>query len=198
MAKAVEDAKPALQQAATEATKTATTAANDLAQQLLSTAQTKSDTLLQDLSKDVQTSITQLGSKLAGDTTLKGYLDNAVQSVVKGQDIQALDYYNKLVQSKLTDDQMAVVKQTGDVLSAFVVQKNFGALDGMQSEVAQIVNSLRKGDTTTAIPAIQKVASSAKLTDSQKELIGSLADKYAPGVKAATKSLQDGLQKLKF
>jgi len=198
VAKAIEDAKPALTQAATQTVATAKAVAVDLGQKLLATAQNTSDTLLQDLSKEVQSSVMQLGEKLTGDASLKGYLDNALKSVLAGQDVAALDYYQKLVQAKLTPEQTTLVKQTGDILSAFMVQKNFGALDGVQSEVGQIVNSLRKGDATAAIPYIQKVASNATLTAPQKELLTSLADKYAPGLKNATKSLQEGMKSLKF
>ena len=198
VAKAVEDAKPALTQAATQTVQVAATAAVDLGQKLLATAQNSSDSLLKDLSKEVQSSVAQLGEKLTADTTLKGHLDEALQSVLKGQDVAALDYYQKIVQAKLTPEQTTLVKQTGDVLSAFMVQKNFGALEGAQTEVGQIVNALRKGDTASAIPYIQKVASNATLTAPQKELITSLADKYAPGLKNAAKSLQEGVKSLKF
>jgi hypothetical protein len=198
VAKAVEDAKPALTQAATQTVQVAATAAVDLGQKLLATAQNSSDSLLKDLSQEVQTSVTQLGQKLAGDTTLKASLDEALQSVLKGQDVPALEYYQKLVQAKLTPEQTTLVKQTGDVLSAFMVQKNFGALEGAQTEVSQIVNALRKGDAATAIPYIQKVAGNAQLTAPQKELLTNLADKYAPGLKNAAKSLQEGVKSLKF
>jgi len=198
VAKAIEDAKPALTQAATQTVATAKAAAVDLGQKLLATAQNSSDSLLQDLSKEVQASVTQLGEKLTGDASLKGYLDDALKSVLAGQDVAALDYYQKLVQAKLTPEQTSLVKQTGDVLSAFMVQKNFGAMEGVQNEVGQIVAALRKGDTTSALPYLQKVASSATLTASQKELLSSLADKYAPGVKNAAKTLQEGMKSLKF
>jgi hypothetical protein len=198
IAKAMEDAKPALTQAATQTVQAASAAALDLGQKLLATAQNSSDNLLKDLSKEVQASVVQLGEKLAGDATLKGQLDSALQAVLQGQDVPALEYYQKLVQAKLTPEQTTLVKQTGDILSAFMVQKNFGALEGAQTEVGQIVSALRKGDTATAIPYLQKVATNAQLTAPQKELLSSLADKYAPGVKNAAKTLQEGMKSLKF
>lgn len=60
--------------------------------------------------------------------------------------------------------------------------------------MATIVNSLRKGEVASAVPAIQKISQNANLTAPQKQLIGSLADNYAPGLKKAADSLQQGLK----
>ncbi|HKI70339.1 MAG TPA: hypothetical protein VKA67_12160, partial [Verrucomicrobiae bacterium] len=88
-------------------------------------------------------------------------------------------------------------KQVGNLTSAYVVQKNFSSLDGAQGDVANIVNSLRDGEISAAVPSIQKVAQNANLTQPQKELIGTLTDKYAPGLKKVAGTLQQGLQDVK-
>jgi hypothetical protein len=75
------------------------------------------------------------------------------------------------------------------------VQKIFSKLDGAQDDVATIVGSLRAGKITPAIPAIKNVAGNAHLTDTQKQLITSVADKYTPGWQKA-KSAMDSLKKL--
>jgi hypothetical protein len=88
---------------------------------------------------------------------------------------------------------MQLAKDVGNLASAYVVQKNFASLEGAQSDVATIVNSLRQGQITPAIPAIQKVAQNASLTPTQKQLVASIADKYAPGVTKTAGALQQGL-----
>lgn len=84
--------------------------------------------------------------------------------------------------------------KVGNLASAYVMQKNFATLEGAQSDVATIVNSFRQGQITPAIPALQKVAKNASLTPTQKQLIASIADKYAPGIAKTAGALQQGLQ----
>jgi hypothetical protein len=84
----------------------------------------------------------------------------------------------------------------GNVGSAYIVQRNFSSLEGAQGDVAQIVNSLRKGTPTAAIPAIQNVAQNAKLTPAQKEVATSLVNQYVPGVKKVSDFLGGGLKSL--
>ena len=55
---------------------------------------------------------------------------------------------------------------------------------------------MRQGNITAAVPPLQKVAQNAGLTPSQKELVSSLADQYAPGLKKAAGTLQQGLKSL--
>jgi hypothetical protein len=57
-----------------------------------------------------------------------------------------------------------------------------------------IRSRLRKGEVTSAAPAIQKVASNANLTPTQKDLIASVADNYAPGLTKAAGTVEQGLQ----
>ena len=94
---------------------------------------------------------------------------------------ETLAAFQKLSQTKLTPEQTKLAKDVGHLGSAYLVHKNLGNLEGSQSDVAQIVHSLRKGNITEALPAVKKVSHNAKLTPAQKELLTSLADKYAPG-----------------
>jgi hypothetical protein len=59
--------------------------------------------------------------------------------------------------------------------------KKFATLEGSQTDVATIVKSLYGSNLTAVVQPLKNVASSAKLTDPQKQLIGTIADKYAPG-----------------
>ncbi len=90
---------------------------------------------------------------------------------------------------------MGLAKQVGNLASAYVVQKDFASLEGSQSDVATIVSSFRSGQITPAVPAIQNVAKNASLTDPQKQIISTVADKYAPGWKKAAGAL-DSIKKL--
>ena len=75
------------------------------------------------------------------------------------------------------------------------MQKNFSALDGAQGDVANVVSSLRSGKITAALPALKNIAQNAKLTDTQKQLITTIGDKYAPGLSKASGAV-DSLKKL--
>ena len=121
-----------------------------------------------------------------------------MQSLTAGEDSTALGQVFQVAQAatNLTPQQQQLAKEVGSLTSAFVVQKNFSSLDGAQGEVASVVNALRKGDITAAIPPLQKVAQNAGLTPSQKDLVSSLADQYAPGLKKAAGTLQQGLKSL--
>ena len=117
-------------------------------------------------------------------------------SLTGGHDSAALTSAFDLVKgAKPTPEQLGLAKQIGNLTSAYVVQKNFASLEGAQSDVANIVSSLRSGKVTAAIPSIKNVATSAHLTDGQKQLITTIADKYAPGWKKAGEAA-DAIKKL--
>ena len=96
----------------------------------------------------------------------------------------------------LTPEQKGLAKEAATLASAFVVQRNFAALEGAGGDVATLVTSLRKGEVASAVPAIQRIAKNANLTAPQKQLIGSMADQYAPGLRKAKDSLKKGLDGL--
>ena len=97
----------------------------------------------------------------------------------------------------LTPEQIGLAKDVGNVASAYVVQKNFASLAGAQGDVASLVNSLRQGQLTSTLMPLQNIAKNAALTATQKELVSSLADQYAPGLKKAADTLNQGLDTLK-
>ncbi len=172
-------------------------AAADVTAQFAKLAAAQSDRLLGSVGSDLVGKVTSLGQSLGANAAVKSQLDSALQSLITGNDSEAIGVAFQVVQAaNLTPQQLQLAKEVGNLASAYVVQKNFAALEGAQGDVATIVNSLRKGEVTAALPAIQKVAQNANLTSPQKQLISSLADKYAPGLKKAADSLQQGLQGL--
>lgn len=184
---------------ATPAPTTPTKAAvTDLSSQFAAAAAAQSDKLLGSIGGDLAGKVKSLSQSLGVNDALKSQLDGALQSLTAGKDSTALGQVFQVAQAatNLTPQQQQLAKEVGNLTSAFVVQKNFSSLDGAQGEVAGVVNALRKGDITAAVPPLQKVASNAGLTPSQKQLVTALADQYAPGLSKAAGTLQQGLKSL--
>lgn len=162
----------------------------------LDAAKSSSDSKLGDIATQLTSKVAKLESLLGTNSIIKEKLDSTLKSLTGGQDSAALSSAFDLVKgAKPTPEQLGLVKQVGNLTSAFVVQKNFSSLEGAQGDVATIVSSLREGKVAAAVPAIKNVATSAKLTDSQKQLITTIADKYAPGWEKAG-AAADALKKL--
>lgn len=173
-------------------------AVTDLSSQFATVAAAQSDKLLGSIGGDLAGKVKSLSQSLGVNDALKSQLDGALQSLTEGKDSTALGQVFQVAQAatNLTPQQQQLAKDVGNLASAYVVQKNFSSLDGAQGDVASVVNALRQGNITAAIPPLQKVAQNAGLTPSQKELVSSLADQYAPGLKKAAGSLQQGLKSL--
>jgi hypothetical protein len=167
-----------------------------LISKFLGQAKAAGDSQLGGLASELTDKIKSFGTSLADNAAVKGKLNDILGSLTGGKDSAALtSVFNLADAAKLTPQQVDLAKQVGNVASAYVVQKNFAKLDGAQGDVATIVSSLRAGKITPAIPAIKNVAGNAHLTDTQKQLISSVADKYAPGWQKA-KGAMDSLKKL--
>ena len=157
----------------------------------------QSDPVLTSVGTELADKVNALAQTAPADSPLKSQLTSSVQSLVAGKDSSALSsFYDAAKSASLTPQQTQLAKDVGNLASAYVVQHNFSNLDGAQGDVATIVNSLRKGEVTPAVPAMQKVAQNASLTAPQKELIGSIAGKYSPGLSKAAGTLEQGLQGL--
>lgn len=160
----------------------AQTNAPALAAGLLATANAAGDTRLSEVASQLTGKVASLESLLGTNSIIKDKLDSMLTSLTGGQDSSALaSAYDLVKGAKPTSQQLNLAKQVGNLASAYVVQKNFASLDGSQSDVATIVKSLSDGKIAAAVPSLKNVASSAKLTDTQKQLITTIADKYAPG-----------------
>jgi hypothetical protein len=162
----------------------------------LDAAKSSSDSQLGTIASELTGKVQSLGSAVGTNAAVTSKLNSTLSSLAGGQDSAALTSAFKLASSaKLTPEQLGLAKQVGNLASAYVVQKNFATLDGAQGDVANIVTSLRSGKIQSALPSLKNVAASAKLTDSQKQLITTIADKYAPGLSKATGAV-DSLKKL--
>jgi hypothetical protein len=167
-----------------------------LVSKFLDQAKSASDSQLGTIASELTGKVQSLGATLAGNAAVKSHLDGMLKSLTGGMDSEALTSAFKVASAaKLTPDQIGIAKQVGNLASAYAVQKNFASLPGAQGDVGTIVSSLRGGNVTAAIPAIKNVAGNAHLTDGQKQLITTVADKYAPGWQKAKGAL-DSIKKL--
>jgi hypothetical protein len=154
---------------------------SDLLGQLKSGAASSGDATLKSLTGDLGSKAQALNKSLAGSPETQTQLGSALQSLLANKGGESLAGLQKLSQAKLTPEQTKLAKDVGQLGSAYLVQKNLASLEGSQTEVGQIVNSLRKGKVTEAMPAIQKVSQNAQLTPAQKDLLTSVANHFAPG-----------------
>ena len=167
-----------------------------LVAKFISAAQSAKDGQLGAIASELTGKMESFGSSLGANPAIKAKLDGTLKSLTGGEDSAALGSAFDLVKAaKLTPDQLGLAKQVGNLASAYVVQKNFASLAGGQGDVATIVSSLRGGHVTAAVPALKNVASNAHLSDGQKQLIGTVADKYAPGWQKAQGAI-DAIKKL--
>ena len=167
-----------------------------LVSDFLNTAQSASDNQLGSIASELTGKVQSLNTATGTNSAVASKLDSTLKSLTGGADSAALTSAFKLASSaKLTPDQLGLAKQVGNLASAYVVQKNFASLDGSQGDVANIVSSLRSGKIKDAVPSLKNVASNAKLSDTQKQLITTIADKYAPGLSKASGAM-DSLKKI--
>lgn len=186
-------ATDSVQTAAGSAAQTAT----DATSQFLSLVEGKSDKVLASISQDLAPKLKSLASSLVGQPAGKSQVDATLKSLVSGDSAGTIEAVTALAQAKLTPEQTDLAKQVRDLAAAYVVQKDFSALEGVQGEVATVVGALRKGEVSTALPALSNIAAKAKLTPAQKDLVSSIAAKYAPaGLKEAGDALQQGLKSI--
>jgi len=165
------------------------------AAKFLDTAKAATDPQLGSIATDLTSKVQSLSSS-GISSAVQSKLDGTLKSLTGGLDSDALkSAFNLVKNAKLTPDQLGLAKQVGNLASAYVVQKNFASLEGQQGDVATIVSSLRSGKITDAVPSLKNVLSSAKLNDTQKQLLTSIADKYAPGLSKAA-GAADALKKI--
>lgn len=162
--------------------------------QLRSSSDASGDATLKSVGGDLAAKTEALNKSLADNPAASSQLSGLIQSLASNKGTESIASLQKLTEAKLTPDQVKLAKEVGNLGSAYLVQRNLGSLEGSQGDVAQIVNSLRKGKLTESLPAIQKVAHNAKLTGPQKDLLGALADRYAPGTKKVGDALSNGLK----
>jgi hypothetical protein len=163
---------------------------SSLLSSLKSSVASTGDSTLKSIGSDLQSKSTALNKSLGGNSEAQSSLQSALQSLVSGKSADSLGGLQKLAAAKLTPEQTKLAADVFHTGTAFVVQKNFGALEGSQSDVAKAVTALRKGDALSALPAIQGISQNATLTAPQKELIHSVASKYAPGTEKVENAIK--------
>lgn len=172
---------------------------SNLGQQLVeSTKGGSADPLVKNISTDLQGRVSKLAGSLTDNAAAKDQLNTTVQALLGNNDVAAISGLNKLTTAKLTPEQTAMVKDVYNAGAALVTQRNFSSVAGMNSDVAQLANSVWKGNYTEALPPLQKLYGQSTLTAPQKELLSATFDKYLPaGWKDAAGSVQKGLDTLK-
>ena len=167
-----------------------------LVSKFLEQAKSAPDGQLGVIASELTGKVQSLGAAVSGNATIKSALDATLKSLTGGKDSAALMSAFDLVKAaKLTPEQLGLAKEVGNLASAYVVQKNFTTLEGSHDDVATIVSSLRGGKLTAAIAPLKNVAGNTHLTAGQKELVKTVADKYAPGLEKA-KGAVDAIKKL--
>ena len=167
-----------------------------LVTKFLDEAKAAKDGQLGTIASELTGKVQAFGASIDANDAIKGKLDDMLKSLTGGKDSAALTSAYDLVKgAKFTPDQMGLAKQVGNLASAYVVQKNFASLEGANTDVATIVSSLREGKLTACVPPLKNVASNTHMTEGQKQLITTVADKYAPGWQKA-KGAVDAIKKL--
>ena len=155
------------------------------------------DAETQSLVSDLGPKVFALSKSLEGNPQAQKQLEGAVNALLGDKGPAAIEGLQKLSTAKLTPEQTKLTKDVYNTGSAYVVKKNFGSLEGSQTEVSQVVAAVRKGSATEALPPLKKIGQNANLTQPQKDLVASLTERYAPGLKKAGDSLKSipGLNK---
>jgi hypothetical protein len=194
---AADETKKAVAGAASTVAENAKATATDIASKFLDMAKAQGDNVLSSIGQDLAAKAKSLSDSSGGNESVKTNLDSSLTAMLNGKDTEALTPAFQVAQGiNLTAPQIQLAKDVGNLASAFVVQRNFSSLSGAQGDVASLVSSLRNGEYAAALPPLQKIMSNASLTTPQKQLVGSLADKYAPSLKQAAGTLQQGIQTL--
>lgn len=195
---AADETKKAVAEAASTAAETAKTTAADIASKFVAMAKSQGDNILNSIGQDLGAKAKALADSAGVNPAVKTNLDASLSSLLNGKDSDALAPAFQLSSQglSLTGPQLQLAKEVGNLASAFVVQRNFSSLSGAQGDVATLVSALRGGEYAATLPPLQKIMNNASLTAPQKDLLGTLADNYAPALKQAAGTVQQGLKTL--
>jgi membrane-associated HD superfamily phosphohydrolase len=169
----------------------------DLSAKLIESTKSTANDLMKDISSDLETRVKSLGESLKTNEDLMTQLNDALGSLLNNEDIDAVEAFNSLTAAKLTPEQSTLAKDVYNAGAAFVTQRNFNALEGMDSDVAKLSTSVWKGNYTEALQPLQNIWNNATLTNDQKDLLGSVFDNYLPGWRDKAEVVNQGLDALK-
>src|SRR5262245_15827902 len=152
-------------------------------------AQVSTDPETKSLASDLATKASALTKSLKDNPDAQRHVESALNAVAGNKGPAAVSGLQTLTALKLTPEQTNLSKEVYHVGSAYIVKRNFATLEGSQSEVSQVVNSLREGSPAKALPALKKIGENAKLTQPQKDLVASLTKNLTPGLADGLKGL---------
>jgi hypothetical protein len=171
----------------------------NLGQQLVqATKGGSADALVKNISTDLETRVTKLAQSLTTNQVVQQQLNTSVQALLGNKDIDAISTLNQLTAAQLTPEQTTLAKEVYNATAALVTQRNFSAIEGMNSDVAQLATAVWKGDYKQAVTPLQKLYGQSTLTSAQKNLLSTTFDAYMPARwKEAAGTIQQGVDSLK-
>lgn len=121
----------------------------------------------------------QLGALLGNNPELKSLLTNSMTSLAQGQDFIALQDINKLMDAKLTPDQMGLAKDLRSDVEVLALKRQLP----QSGPVTAATQAIQSGDYQGAVSQLNTVMKSGTLTDPQKQLVSSIISSYPTAAK---------------
>jgi len=152
--------------------------------------------------KQLTDSAKSLASDAAVTAPVKEQLTKLADSVLGNKDGEAAAALNQIVALKPSADQLAVVKEIQTNFGVLALGRNFDQNDpAYGGAVKQTIDAIRTQNVAGAISGLQKIGTSAKLTDSQKQIATNLVSSYGgalAGVTDKVNKVTEGLKGLGF
>jgi len=182
---------------ATEVQKQAKAVYEDLSQKLIENTKAGANDLMKKISADLEQRVKNLGESVKNNETVMGQLDGALQALLNNKDINAVEAFNDVAAAKLTPEQTTLAKDVYNAGAAFVTERNFSSLEGLDSDVAKLSNAVWQGNYTEALQPLQNIWNKGALTNEQKDLLGTVFDQYLPGWQEKAEVVNQGLDAIK-
>lgn len=129
---------------------------------------------------------------------VKEQLTKLTDSLLGNKDGEAAAALSKIVALKPSEEQMGVVKELQSNLGVLVLGRNFDANDPASGgAVKQTIDAIRANDTASIVSGLQKLGTTAKLTDSQKEIVTNLVGSYGGKLAGVTDTVNKATDALK-
>lgn len=184
-----------------DATRDVKTEANSLLSQLKSSAaatpaagasaEKSADFDVKGLVEKVTASAKELLEDSSVSTALKDQLKKLSDSVVSSNDAEATSALSKIVALKPSEAQLATVKELQSNLAVLVLSRDFDANDPASGgAIRQTIEAIKTKDTSAAVAGLQKIYTSAKPTDAQKQLVSNLLSSYDAKLAGVSDSIE--------
>lgn len=186
VAQTTEQAKAAAEQVKQQATTAATAAVDSFKSELAAAS-----------GKAIESAKSLLGNPQVTQP-IKDELTKLIDGVTNSQDGAAAGALSKIVSLKPSEDQMGLVKELQSNLGVLVLGRNFDVNDPASGGVVkQTIDAIKSKDTASIVSGLQKLGSEAKLTDSQKQMVGSLLGSYNTKLAGAVESVNKATDAIK-